>query len=185
MAGGIGSPIRAGVATQMEKRQAVVSKAQGRTDSDLLYLNSKTGWVRLSSGVNTITPAESARLRIQEGRLDIKGDNTDAGYNILQGGVLHPNRGVRAGINTSGFYDESAVYNNRKDSTGIRPMPGITSMAVKTKNATGTIRQAEVKFTCWTLEDFELMEKLYLRPGFSMLLEWGHSMYLNHNCMKL
>lgn len=181
MAGGIGSPIRAAVATQMERRQAVISKTQKRTDNDLLYLNGKTGWVRLSSGVNTITPAETAKLRDNDGRLDIKGDSTDAGYNILQGGILHPNRGVRAGINTSGFYDESAAYNNRKDTTGIRPMPGITSMTVKTKNATGTLREAEVKFTCWTLEDFELMEKLYLRPGFSMLLEWGHSMYIDNN----
>lgn len=181
MAGGIGSPIRAAVATQMERRQAVISKTQKRTDNDLLYLNGKTGWVRLSSGVNTITPAETAKLRDNNGRLDIKGDSTDAGYNILQGGILHPNRGVRAGINTSGFYDESAAYNNRKDTTGIRPMPGITSMAVKTKNATGTLREADVKFICWTLEDFELMEKLYLRPGFSMLLEWGHSMYIDNN----
>jgi len=177
MAGGIGSPVSAAVATQMEKRQAVVSKTQGKTNDDLLYLNGKTAFVRLSSSVNTITPAEQERFRIQEGRLDIKGDSTDAGYNILQGGVLHPNRGLREGINTSGYYDESAAYNNRKESTGIRPMPGITSMTVKSKNSLGTLREAEVKFTCWTLEDFELMEKLYLRPGFTLLLEWGHYVY--------
>lgn len=180
MAGGIGSPVSAAVATQMEKRQAVVSKTQGKTNDDLLYLNGKTAFVRLSSSVNTITPAEQERFRIQEGRLDIKGDNTDAGYNVLQGGVLHPNRGLREGINTSGYYDESAAYNNRKEGTGIRPMPGITSMTVKSKNSLGTLREAEVKFTCWTLEDFELMEKLYLRPGFTMLLEWGHSMYIDN-----
>ena len=181
MAGGIGSPVSAAVATQIEKRQAVVSKTNGRTNEDILYLNSKTGWVKLSSGVNTITQAESDRLRIQEGRLEIKGDSTDASYNILQGGVLHPNRGLREGIDLSGYYNEAAAYNNRKDSTGIRPMPGITSMTVKSKNTLGTLREAEVKFVCWTLEDFELMEKLYLRPGFTMLLEWGHSIYIDNN----
>lgn len=181
MAGGIGSPVSATVATQIEKRQAAVSKTSGRTNQDLLYLNSKTGWVKLSSGVNTITQAESDKLRIQEGRLDIKGDSTDAGYNILQGGVLHPNRGLREGIDTSGYYNEAAAYNNRKDSTGIRPMPGITSMTVKSKNTYGTLREADVKFVCWTLEDFELMEKLYLRPGFTMLLEWGHSIYIDNS----
>ena len=181
MAGGIGSPVSAKVATQIEKRQAVVSKTNGRTNQDLLYLNSKTGWVKLSSGVNTITQAESDRLRVQEGRLEIKGDSTDASYNILQGGVLHPNRGLREGIDLTGYYNEAAAYNNRKDSTGIRPMPGITSMTVKSKNTYGTLREADVKFVCWTLEDFELMEKLYLRPGFSMLLEWGHSLYIDNN----
>jgi hypothetical protein len=181
MAGGIGSPVSAAVATQIEKRQAVVSKTNGRTNQDLLYLNSKTGWVKLSSGVNTITQAESDQLRIQKGRQDIKGDSTDASYNILQGGVLHPNRGLREGIDLSGYYNEAAAYNNRKDSTGIRPMPGITSMNVKSKNTYGTLREADVKFVCWTLEDFELMEKLYLRPGFSMLLEWGHSLYIDNS----
>ena len=181
MAGGIGSPVSAAVATQMGKRQAAVSKTQGKTNDELLYFNGKTAWVRLSSGVNTITPAEQERFRVQEGRVDINGDNKDAGYNILQGGVLHPNRGLRQGINTSGYYDESSAYNNRKQGTGIRPMPGITSMTVKSKNTLGTLREAEVKFTCWTLEDFELMEKLYLRPGFTMLLEWGHSMYLDNS----
>ena len=181
MAGGIGSPVSAAVATQIERRQAVVAKANGRDTKELLYLNSKTGWVRLSSGVNTITQAESDKLRIQEGRQEIKGDSTDAGYNILQGGVLHPNRGLREGLDVNGYYNEGAAYNNRKDSTGIRPMPGITSVTVKSKNTYGTLREADVKFVCWTLEDFELMEKLYLRPGFTMLLEWGHSLYIDNS----
>ena len=181
MAEGIGSPVSAAVATQIERRQAVVSKTQGKTNEDLLYLNSKTGWVRLSSGVNTITKAEEEKLRLQEGRRDINGSNLDAGYNVLQGGLLNPNRGLREGVDLSGYYNEAAAYNNRKDSTGIRPMPGITSMTVKSKNELGTLREAEVKFVCWTLEDFELMEKIYLRPGFTMMLEWGHSMYLDNN----
>jgi hypothetical protein len=181
MAGGIGTPLSSPVVEQLQKRQDAISKTSGRTNQDLLYLYSKTGWVKLSSGVNTLSQAEVSKLRVQEGRLTIKGDNSTAKNNILVGGVIGPDKGLRQGIDVSEGYSKSAAYNNWKNSTGIRPMPGITSMKVKSKNTLGTLREAEVNFTCWTLEDFEIMEKVYLRPGFTMLLEWGHSMYLDNN----
>jgi len=181
MAGGIGSPVTPSVAEQITARQKVIQKKVGRTSEDLLYMNSKTGWIKLSSSVNTITLEEQAKLNVYPGIKGILGDNTKAGTNILLGGVLAPDRGLRKGIDTTGVYNQNAAYNNRMDSTGIRPMPGITSMNVKSKNTYGTLREAEVKFMCWTLEDFELMEELYLRPGYTVLLEWGHSMYINNS----
>lgn len=181
----IGSKISDEVVAQIEARKAIVSKLVGRTNEDLLYLNSKTGWVRLSSGVNTITEAEAARFEIQEGRMEITGDNKLAGYNILQGGMQNPNRTLRQGINTVDNYDpislsDKAAYENRATSTGIRPMPGITGVTIQSKNTFGTIREAEVKLIAWTLEDFEIIERIYLRPGFTMLLEWGHSLYVSN-----
>jgi hypothetical protein len=58
-------------------------------------------------------------------------------------------------------------------------MPGITGLSVQSKNTYGTLREAEVKIMVWTLEDFEMVERIYLRPGFTMLLEWGHTLYVN------
>jgi len=180
MAGGIGSPVSEEVAAQIAARKSIISKKTGRTSDDLLYMNSKTGWIKLSSSVNTLTPAQVASLRAGTDPATINGDPTLAGYNILMGGVLRPDRGLRQGIDTSGDYNENAAYNNRKASTGIRPMPGITGMTVKSKNTYGTLREAEVKFSVWTLEDFEIMEQVYLRPGFTAMLEWGHSMYVDN-----
>jgi len=181
MAGGIGSPVTPLVAAQIAARKKVIEKRIGRTRDDLLYLNSKTAWIKLQSSVNTLSEAEIASLRAGTDPATILGSNQLAGYNILMGGVLRPDRGLRQGIDTSGQYNENAAYNNRKDSTGIRPMPGITSMTVKSKNTYGTLREAEVKFICWTLEDFEIMETIYLRPGYTVLLEWGHSMYIDNS----
>lgn len=65
------------------------------------------------------------------------------------------------------------------ESLGFRPSPGIESVDVKSKGTYGTLRDAEVNFKVWTLEDLEVMQKLYLRPGYSVLLEWGHSQQLN------
>jgi hypothetical protein len=181
MAGGIGSAISGDVVRQLNIRKDVIGKTSGKTREDLLYTTSKTGWVKLSSSVNTLTDEEAAQLKKQQGRGKINGSNTLAGYNILMGGLLDPNRNLRAGIDTTGNYNSKAAYNTDLNSTGLRPMPGITSMNVKSKNTYGTLREAEVKFICWTLEDFERMDKLYLRPGFTMMLEWGHSLYLNED----
>ena len=187
MAEGVGSKISNEVAAQIEARKAIVGKQTGRTSDDLLYLNSRTGWVRLSSGVNTITDAEAEQLRDQQGRANIIGDNRLAGYNVLQGGLLNPNRTLREGISTTPSTtaqnvspSDQAAYRNRANSTGIRPMPGITGVSLQSKNTYGTLREADVKLLVWTLEDFEMVERIYLRPGFTMLLEWGHTIYVNN-----
>ena len=179
MAGGIGSAISGDVVRQLEVRKNVIGKTSNKTREDLLYTTSKTGWIKLSSSVNTLTDEEVFKLRKQQGRGKINGSSKLANFNILMGGLLDPNRDLRAGIDTTGRYNTGAAYNTDLNTTGLRPMPGITSMTVKSKNTYGTLREAEVKFVCWTLDDFERMDKLYLRPGFSMLLEWGHSLYLD------
>lgn len=186
MAGGIGSPVSEEVAKQIAARKKIIEKKTGRTSEDLLYMNSKTGWVKMSSSVNTITPEQAASLRVGADPSSITGDPYLAGYNILLGGVLRPDRGLRQGIDiqpTDATTGQSSnfAYQNRAASTGIRPMPGITNMTVKSKNTYGTLREAEVSFSVWTLEDFEIMEQIYLRPGFTVLLEWGHSMYIDNS----
>lgn len=180
MAGGMYPPVSKGVSHQIEARKKVIEKKVGRTKEDLLYLNSKTSWIKLSSSVNNLTPTQITQLTKGQDPKTLLGVNTKAKSNILLGGTLSPSGGMRHGIAT-GAFDSNAAYNNRRETTGIRPMPGITSMNVQSKNTYGTLREAEVKFICWTLEDFEIMEEIYLRPGFSVLLEWGHSLYLTNS----
>jgi len=188
MAGqGIGSPVSSHVAEQILARKKIIEKQQNRTNDDLLYMNAKTGWVKLSSSVNTLSETEIAQIQAGVDPILIYGSNITAGNNILLGGLLAPGGELRSGIDqlanptavdgTISYY----AYQNRSQSSGIRPMPGITSMTVKSKNTYGTLREADVKFVCWTLEDFELIETIYLRPGFSVLLEWGHSLYVDNN----
>jgi len=179
--GKIGSGIRPSVADQIRAREASLSRTLTKKREDILYQNSRTAWIRLSSSVNTLSQDEIKKLKAKEGRTDITGDNTLARSNILQGGLLNPNRGLRGGVNTGKEVDNFAAYNNRPNSTGIRPMPGVTGMSVKSKNTYGTLREAEVKISVWTLEDFDMIEKLFLRPGFSVLLEWGHTAYFMNN----
>ena len=188
MVGGIGGPLSQDVANQIAARQRVHRKTSDRTNDDLIYLTSKTAWIKVSSAVNTITNEESNLLKKRKSRGNIKGDSTLAATNILTGGLLGINGQIREGVDLSTTYEVAGfdlgsltgAYSNRQDTAGIRPMPGITGMSVQSKNTYGTLREAEVKFVCWTLEDFEYMEKLYLRPGFSILLEWGHSLFVDN-----
>jgi hypothetical protein len=66
---------------------------------------------------------------------------------------------------------------------GIQPMPGITSFNIKHLNR-GSIREAEVTLKAFNKKQFEILELLYLRLGYSMLIEWGNNTYFKDKDTK-
>ena len=60
---------------------------------------------------------------------------------------------------------------------GIVPMPGIVSADIKALNR-GSIKKAIVKIKANSTEQFNILEELYLRLGYDMLLEWGWNYYV-------
>jgi len=140
-----------------------------RSSNDIIYINGRSAWVRMTSGVD----------------VDGFGDVL-AKENILQGGVLQSNGNqLRSGVGTS--YNNNVYSSNTNGLIGInnnlhglRPMPGITSLDISSKSAYGSIRVASVNFNCWDIKQLELMETLYMRPGFMVLIEWGWLPYLDN-----
>ena len=63
------------------------------------------------------------------------------------------------------------------DERGYVPMPGITS-AQTTYYNNGALSKATIKLKCWSKAQFTLIDVLYLRPGYTLLLEFGWSQYL-------
>ena len=63
---------------------------------------------------------------------------------------------------------------------GFVPMPGITS-AKTTYYNNGALSKATIKVKCFSKTQFQLLDVLYLRPGYTLLLEFGWSTYLNSN----
>lgn len=162
------SNFQAGVQKQLDRRKTIVSKKTGRTDLDLTYLNSTTGWVKLSSGV------------------DVKNQNTDgnsntlARENVLFGGSFNDRtKKGRIGLDTSGNNKNSSY--GFSEQYGFRPMGGITAAKIKTQGTFGAVKRATIEFQVNSLEDLEKFEKLYMLPGYSVLLEWGHSMILQND----
>jgi len=98
--------------------------------------------------------------------IDIAGSDENAKLNILTNGINLAGESVVPG------YQDSATL-------GIRPKPGITTMNLNTHNRFGSLRTATVQFTVPSVEQLDVYEQLFMRPGYSALLEWGHSKYLD------
>ena len=154
----LGSPISKDVANQYRLRKDIISSRSGRTDNELVFINSQTGWVRLTSGINVYDSDKRAST------------NELAKKYVLTGGLISD------GKLTGGILNENSGY-TKDANLGFRPKPGITSFTVQPKQLYGTLRDSSVEFYVASKEDFDNIEKLFLRPGYNVLLEWGHSVY--------
>lgn len=172
----IGGALDRDVLVQLNERSKILSKRTGRTSKEISFLNSKTGWVKLSSAVDVFSfYAESDNGATPEY------SSVQASRNVLFGGVLADKGKQKAGFRVDSFGRTNPDTAYRKSEvTGLRPMPGITSVSINSKNTFGTLREAKVEFNVWSVEELTVFEKLYMRPGFSVLLEWGNTMYVDN-----
>ena len=60
---------------------------------------------------------------------------------------------------------------------GLVPMPGITGASVKYEND-GALTKTTINIKCYSRTQFALIDALYMRPGYTLLLEFGWSTYL-------
>jgi hypothetical protein len=158
------STFRESVANQIRVRQKAIAD---RNPTNIQYFNSRNTWVRMTSSVNVGND---------------KGDL--ARKYVLQGGTL-------TNIGKLGYIPKSGIGNNASNAystvspggkphdLGIRPMPGITGVEVMSKSAYGSLRTATVSFVAWDIKQLEDLELLYMRPGYTVLLEWGWAPYLD------
>jgi hypothetical protein len=151
---------------QLKARQNALNN---RTPQSIIQANSRNSWVRMTSSV------------------DVDGDEGKlANQYILQGGVLY-NKKLREGVG-----DQSKAYSNSSPSNkpynndakagpaGLKPMPGIKSVDIKSKTAYGSLREVTVNFSCNNIQQLEDLELLYMRPGYTVLIEWGWTPFLDN-----
>lgn len=152
------------IQSSLEARQTLMGKSI-RTPQELIFLNSNTSWVSLKSSVD---------LNDDKGVL--------AQNNVLIGGTLNNSGSLRYGADTAGNGAYSTKASNGISHVlGMRPMPGITSVDIKNKGAYGSTRIATVNFQCWDVQQLNIMEALYMRPGYTVLLEFGRNNYIDEN----
>ena len=150
-----------------------------KMDADRHWYHRRKPWIRFTSG---------GLVKVDTGNIeDPMYSEVDAIGNVLFGGVL----GVKVKETTDTVTNTDA---NQKitvadfASTGLRkgfdniykgkrhsPMAGITGITVKNKGELGSIREAEVKWVCWDEGQFDTLQRLFMTPGISCLLEWGWS----------
>lgn len=167
-----GGPFQSYVAKQIEVRKNfLLNSHKERTNSHLLYQNNRNAWIRLTSSVNVLPDHKLAK------KYNLSGDALAKKY-ILQGGTIY--KGGLTAFNRGGV-GENKVYGMLPERPlGFKPMPGITSIDLSSAGRLGTLQYATIKFICYDLEQLELFDALYMKLGFSMVLEWGHTYYLDN-----
>ena len=186
-----GGPFEDWVTNQIEQRELSLGKGSGNDSKDLLYQQSKTPWLRLASSVNiksTTSYGTLDRLTSLDGidRNEVEGIQAARNF-ILQGGALslnddnsiNSNSGLNTtSLNTPNASNLSGAYGwGGTTERGLVPMPGITGATVKYEND-GALTKTTINIKCYSRTQFALIDALYMRPGYTLLLEFGWSTYL-------
>lgn len=158
---------------QIENRKKFVEEYNNkRENKHLVYFNNKNAWFRLTSCTDVL---DSHPLFPKYG---LSGAALAKKY-ILQGGTVEKNGSSI--VNRFGV-KENGLYNMLPDRPhGFKPTPGITSIDLSSAGKLGTLQYATIRFICYDLEQLELMDALYMKLGFSLVLEWGHTIFLDND----
>jgi hypothetical protein len=188
----IGEEIRGYVKNQINARQTLHGSGVGhtntsRTDKQINLLNSNTSWIKLASGVSV------NEARLKDIGLDPSLSDTILAENfVLFSGVSRIRKNIVEGINETtqeiteefstqleqreGFLPRDGNSSYTYGSFGFSPMPGIISADIKTLTR-GSLKKSTVKLIANNKQQFDIIDILYMRLGYTVLLEWGNSIY--------
>ena len=176
-----------------------------RSDKDLVYLNSRNAWVKMASSVDVIgqpPPVENRNLsrgniinqdtlsklaqaglkKLQELGLDpnLTGDQLAKKAILFNGISEFGNKTQPGGVASNNSIFNNSAYGFGGSDFGLQAMPGITNFVIGHNNI-GSIRTATVNIRAHSPLQFGIINLLYIRLGYSMLIEWGNSLYLDNN----
>jgi hypothetical protein len=168
---------------QIDARQKVIASGylnnNPRTPEFITYATSATSYLRLMSStfIENIQTLNSPYIK----SLNLTG-NTLAKEAILFGGVQSYQGPLKGGILNTNSTDplNNFAYGWGGTQFGLRPMPGIISANIKTENI-GSLKTSIINIKAYTQAQFEIIDALYLRLGFYVLLEWGHTRHINND----
>ena len=177
----IGESFKPYVDKQVEVRQKKLGQSQHDSDFQT-WVTNKTPWLRLSSGVDLNSEVLKTRLGIEDSD---KFQNELLAQNyVLFGGTIDANNvnpikgGIVDNLQSRILTDSSYGFDSNTD-YGFSPMPGITSATIKSENR-GSLRTAIINLKCHNTNQFDIIESLYLRLKYTILLEWGHTVYYDN-----
>ena len=179
-------------------------------NSQILLLNNRNAWLKLASSVNVVnesrlepnttqelavarTTAAKPLTTLGTQRLkDIRINNTAdfLGNKLAQKAVLFNTLSTvtdnnkfaapRSGVaKTNSLWNASNSYGLGGTEFGLNPAPGLISAKIDSKNR-GSIRTADIEIKAFNKFQFEMLELVYLRLGFTMMLEWGWDKYIDN-----
>ena len=190
MVGGIiGEPLDDFVNEEILRRQAVQGANSDERDTAVLnYMNNRNPWIKLASGVSLdslsrltdVTKGQIGTTITREIAKNYSGKKLAKNFVLFNTiSSLGQSYQFRAGVKkTKDVLDLFAAYGGIGGSNqGLQPVPGIQNVDIKTKNR-GSIREAVVKLKAYNQLQFSIIELLYLRLGYTMMLEFGFDKYI-------
>lgn len=194
MANLIGEGFNDYVRKQINHRQTVYGSgaSEGRTEKEITYLNSRTAWIKVASSVSLDgEDEEMAKLRRKNldlvGEISLKKDlakkfvlfNGVSSLSKDSGDILKQRSGI-LNSNTDNKSVHNSAYGMGGLEFGLQPMPGIISMDVEALNM-GSLKKAILKIKAYNKEQLAILDVLYLRLGYTLLIEFGNNLYLDKN----
>lgn len=185
MAGNLlGQPFDKYVNDQIKARQIIHGKAT-RSPSELRYLNTRNAWIKLASGC-ILSDLRLAKLKGNPLVDNVKGGDGLAKNNVLFNGLSSFEKSgddgkiplQRSGITGNAYKRAYGV--GGANQFGYVPMPGITDMSFKCLNR-GSIKKATLTIKAHNRNQFDVIDVLYMRLGYSVMLEWGFDKYLDND----
>ena len=163
--------------TGFESPEAIFSN-RNRPETDIVLLNANNSWIKLASGVK-VTKEKLKALGYNEDLAILFEGKKLAEANVLFGGLSTYSNGIltQATEFLGEAYQASGPW-------GIVPMPGIESIEIKSLTR-GSLKKATVKLVAQNRDQLAILDVLYLRLGYSVLLEWGNSFYKKFNSTKV
>ena len=160
----IGEGFNQTIHDQVYKRQAIFGSVN--KNGYQKYLNGRTPFIKLTSSVNIDGDIQS--------KLKLYGVDAQTGNGLAKDYVLFGGVSIGDSIR-KGFSQTYSIG----QSQGYRPMPGIISADIKYRNR-GSVRETTVNIKAYNKTQFNIIDLLYLRLGYTVLLEWGHTVYINN-----
>jgi hypothetical protein len=170
-----------------QNKKGIINRNPGGDPTLLTWQNSNTGWVKVVSSVDLTEERKNifpAFLRSKSGESSFLDGNQLAKKYVLFGGVTDfPGGGkinAREGIARADEIHSTHAYGIGGLEFGLQPMPGITSYSIKTETR-GSLKTATIGIKCFNRTQFDIINTLYLSLGYSVLLEWGNTMYYDND----
>ena len=180
----VGESFEKYVQEQITQRQTIHGSglsSTSRTPNQLEYLNSNLSWVKMASSAKITDDKRLTEINLPSGGFKDMGLAKKA---ILFNGLNELKKPQRSGVtensSKNSIWNSGNAYGLGGRDFGLQPMPGITSVEVSHLN-NGSLRKATVNLKAFNKGQFEIIEVLYLRLGFTLMLEWGNSKYVDKN----
>jgi len=169
------------------------------SNASIIKNDGKTSWIKLASSVNLNSQAQRELSITADLPENIERQNYLARSLVLFNGVYNGFLGTfNSGINGPSLWNgdvtntdtgnivgsgtvstQGGAYGFGGFEQGANPMPGILNFVVTPRNR-GGIRDATINIQANNIRQFQLLESLYLRLGYHVLIEWGWSNYFNN-----